>query len=53
MLNRHFIGIDINEKYIEIARKRVEEEMRQRRLVSYSAQAKIDSSIPSPRWYRG
>ncbi len=34
--NRHFIGIDVNEKYVEIARKRVLHVLLQRRLTEYS-----------------
>ena len=35
MTGRHFVGIDINPKYVEIARKRIEEFLKQKRLIEY------------------
>ncbi len=35
MTGRHFVGIDINEVYVELANKRIREYLSQRRLVEY------------------
>ena len=35
MTGRHFVGIDNNPKYVEIARKRVEDVLRQRRITDF------------------
>ncbi len=35
MTGRHFVGIDINPEYVEIARKRVEEILKQRRITDF------------------
>ncbi len=35
MTGRHFVGIDINPEYVELARKRIEEVLRQRKITDF------------------
>jgi len=43
MTGRHFIGIDINPQYVELANRRLEEFLKQKRLTDYEKKAKITS----------